>query len=68
MGDRIGIVVELTWDDPRELIVDASGTDVMVRAHAGLSEPQVRAACSDLGADGDRILTEWRRTVGLAAS
>lgn len=68
MGEPAGIVVQLTWDDPRELIVDSSNDAVVVMAHAGLSESQVSTACSDLGADGDRILSEWRRTVGLAAS
>jgi hypothetical protein len=59
------IVVELNWSDELALSVEDLGSRVVVRAHPGLSDAQVSAACAELGSLGPGVLAAWRSSVGL---
>ena len=68
-GDFMQVDLVLTWDEPEPgalgFIVerDEQAQRLAVSAHAGLSDHQVRAACAQLGDDGDHVYRAWREKV-----
>lgn len=63
-GADDGVVVDLIWSEPPSLRVESTETGLRVIAHPGLSEAQVREACSRLDGDGERVLRAWQLAVG----
>lgn len=59
----MNVRVELQWLNEPTLIVDHLDDAVVVKAHPGLSEAQVRQACAELGDVGPVVLAEWKRVV-----
>ncbi len=60
-GDGVPpVMVTLTWDGPRRLIVDHLDGTLSVVAHAELSETNVVQACADLDpVVGRAVLSAW---------
>lgn len=61
----MAIQFEWEWGADPALVVDRSDDTLVVRAHPGLSEAQVRAACSQLDGDGDRVYEAWAAAAGV---
>lgn len=65
MAEReVPVVVDLVWSEPPSLTVEDLGDRLHVTAHAGLSEQQVRQACSGLDDHGEAVFEAWRGAVG----
>lgn len=61
----MAVSVQWEWSDDPTLVVEKSLDGLVVRAHPGLSEPQVRRACTELGDHGPAVYEAWGRAMGL---
>ena len=58
--------VALQWFDGEPSLVAEEGPDgIRALVDPRLSDNQVKAACAEIGADGDAVLHQWRSLVGL---
>lgn len=61
----MSVQIHWEWSEEPSLVVDRNADGIIVRAHPGLSEAQVRQACAHLGDDGQMVLQAWGRASGL---
>jgi hypothetical protein len=63
------VVIDLFWDDPEgdgpSLEISRTGRAIQVNACLSISEIQMKAACQELGSNGNVVFEAWAERMGL---